>query len=87
LAWTVQLAAGAEKTLSKLDPPIARRIVRKLEEVAADDPRRTGEAMQGDERAWRYRVGDWRVICDLVDETHTVNVVRIGHRSSVYGRN
>jgi len=84
LAWTVHLAAGAEKTLSKLDPPVARRIVRKLEEVAAGDPRRIGEAMQGDERAWRYRVGDWRVICDLVDESQTITVVRIGHRSTVY---
>jgi mRNA interferase RelE/StbE len=84
LAWTVQLAAGAEKTLSKLDPPVERRIVRKLEAIAAGDPRRTGDALQGDERAWRYRIGDWRVICDLVDESHTINVVRIGHRSSVY---
>jgi len=86
LAWTIQLAAAAEKTLSKLDPPVARRIVRKLDDVAAGDPRRVGEAMQGDERAWRYRIGDWRVICDLVDATHTLNVVRIGHRSTIYGR-
>jgi mRNA interferase RelE/StbE len=84
LAWTVQLAAAAEKTLSKLDPPVARRIVRKLEAIAAGDPRRTGEALQGDERAWRYRVGDWRVICDLADESRNITVVRIGHRSSVY---
>jgi mRNA-degrading endonuclease RelE of RelBE toxin-antitoxin system len=40
LAWTVRFAAAAEKTLSKLDPPIARRIVRKLEDIAAGDPRR-----------------------------------------------
>ena len=84
MAWTVQLAAAAERTLSKLDPQVARRIVRKLDEFASGDPRRTGEAMQGDERAWRYRIGDWRVICDLVDETQTLNVVRIGHRSTVY---
>lgn len=84
MAWTVQLAGAAEKALSKLDPPIARRIVRKLESIAAGDPRRLGDALQGDERAWRYRVGDWRVICDLADESSTITVVRIGHRSNVY---
>jgi mRNA interferase RelE/StbE len=40
--------------------------------------------MQGDERAWRYRIGDWRLICDIVDGTQTIFVVRIGHRSDVY---
>ena len=84
MAWTVRLAGVAEKTLLKLDPPIARRIIRKLEKIAAGDPRRTGEALQGDERAWRYRVGDWRVICDLADAARTIYVVRIGHRSDVY---
>jgi mRNA interferase RelE/StbE len=84
LAWNVRFAAGAERTLVKLDPPVARRIVRKLEEIAAGDPRRTGEALQGDERAWRYRVGDWRIICDLTDATQTISIVRIGHRSDVY---
>jgi mRNA interferase RelE/StbE len=84
LAWTVRLAATAEKTLLKLDPPVARRIVKKLDQIAAADPRRTGQAMQGDERAWRYRVGDWRLICDLDDASHVLYVVRIGHRSDVY---
>jgi mRNA-degrading endonuclease RelE of RelBE toxin-antitoxin system len=39
LAWAVQLAAAAEKTLLKLDPPVARRIVRKLDDIAADGSR------------------------------------------------
>ena len=84
MAWTVRFAAGAEKTLLKLDPPIARRIIRKLDQITAGDPRRTGEALQGDERAWRYRVGDWRLICDLDDGLRILYVVRIGHRSDVY---
>ena len=84
MAWTVQLAAAAEKTLLKLDPPVARRIVRKLDQIVAGDPRQVGEPLQGDERAWRYRVGDWRIICDLADASRTITVVRIGHRSDVY---
>ena len=84
MAWTVQFAAAAEKTLLRLDPPVARRIAKKLGDIAAGDPRRIGEPLQGDERAWRYRLGDWRIICDLVDRTRTINVVRVGHRSDIY---
>jgi len=84
LAWIVRLAAGAEKTIQKLDPPVARRLVRKLDQIAAADPRRSGQAMQGDDRAWRYRIGDWRIICDLDDASRVLYVVRIGHRSDVY---
>jgi mRNA interferase RelE/StbE len=84
LPWTVRLAAAAEKTLLKLDPPVARRIVKKLDDIASGDPRRTGEPLLGDEHAWRYPVGDWRVICHLADASRTINVVRIGHRSDVY---
>ena len=84
MAWIVRLAAGAEKTIQKLDPPVARRLVRKLDQIAAADPRRTGQAMQGDDRAWRYRIGDWRIVCDLDDASRVLYVVRIGHRSDVY---
>lgn len=84
MAWTVRFAGVAEKTLRKLDLPVARRIVKKLDQIATGDPRRAGEAMQGDERAWRYRIGDWRVVCDLDDAARIVYVVRIGHRSDVY---
>ena len=84
MAWIVRLAAAAEKTLLKLDPPVARRIVKKLDDIAAGDPRRTGEPLQGDDHAWRYRIGDWRIICNLADASRTINVVRIGHRSDVY---
>lgn len=84
MAWTVRFAAAAERTLVKLDPPVARRIVRKLEVIAEGDPRATGQPLQGDERAWRYRVGDWRIICDLADASSSITVVRIGHRSDVY---
>ncbi len=40
--------------------------------------------MQGDPRAWRYRVGDYRLICDIQDGSRTVFVVRIGDRKEIY---
>lgn len=84
MAWQVEYSAAALKTLQRFDPPIRRRILTFLETRVTDDPRHVGKAMQGDQRAWRYRVGDYRLICDLQDATRTVFIVRIGDRKEVY---
>jgi mRNA interferase RelE/StbE len=51
----------------------------------ADDPYALGGALTGKWAGyWRYRVGDYRVICKLWDEKLIVMVVKAGHRSNVY---
>ena len=84
MAWQVDYSTAALKTLRRLDPQIQRRIVSFIEARVLDDPRRVGKAMQGDQRAWRYRVGDYRLICDLRDAVRIVSIVRIGDRKEVY---
>jgi len=85
MAWKIEFAESAAKTLGKLDKPVAKRIVKFLQERIADNPKAVGEALQGNlAPLWRYRVGDYRIICDIVDETVTVTIVKIGHRSDVY---
>lgn len=51
-----------------------------------DDPKQIGEALAGARLGsdWKYRVGDWRIICDLQDHRIVVRVLRIGHRGGVY---
>ena len=84
MAWAVKFTAAAEKQLSKLDRPVQRRILKFLEDIAQTDPRGKGKVLQGDQRAWRYRVGDFRIVCDLVDGQMVVYVIRVGHRREVY---
>ncbi|MHC1726058.1 MAG: type II toxin-antitoxin system RelE/ParE family toxin [Syntrophobacteraceae bacterium] len=88
MAWRVELAPDAVKDLDRLDSKIAQRIIRFLHERVAvlDDPRTFGKALQGPRfgELWRYRVGDWRVICKIDDEIVTVLVLRISHRSKAY---
>ncbi len=84
MVWAVRFTAAAEKQLSKLDPPAQRRIINFLNDIAQGKPRDSGKALRGDEHAWRYRVGDYRIVCDLVDRDLVVYVIRIGHRSKVY---
>lgn len=84
----IEFDPRAEKELAKLDREVARRILRFLRERVAvlGDPRSLGEALHGPElgRFWKYRVGDYRLICIIQDQRITVVVLRIGHRRDVY---
>jgi mRNA interferase RelE/StbE len=71
--------------LSKLGKVEAKRITAFLRDRIGDDPRATGKALTGPlGDLWRYRVGDYRLICELQDAVLRVLVVRIGNRREVY---
>jgi len=87
LAWRIELTAAAEKALAKLDRQTAKRITGFLRErvTGSDDPRQSGKALSGPLAGlWRYRVGDYRIICEVKDGQLVVLVVTIGHRSDIY---
>ena len=90
MAWRIEFEDGALKDLGKLDPPIARRVLSFLRERVAklEDPRGIGEALRSSKLGefWKYRVGDWRIICRIEDEQVTILVVRVGNRRDVYRR-
>jgi mRNA interferase RelE/StbE len=89
LAWTIRVSEKAVQDLRKLDRQVARRIRGELAEVAGlEDPRSRGKALVGNLAGlWRYRVGDYRVICDIEDEILVVLVVvGVAHRSEAYRR-
>jgi mRNA interferase RelE/StbE len=86
--WKIELDKAAERDLDKLDPQVTRRIERFLYERVAslDNPRLIGEALHGSKLGefWKYRVGDYRIICVIEDNILRVLAVRIGHRREVY---
>ncbi len=87
MAWTLEFAESARKQLRKLDKPVAKRVFDFLEERIAkdDDPRRLGKALKGElGELWCYRVGDYRIICDLEDGLMRILVLQIGNRREVY---
>jgi len=89
MAWNLELSPTAQKQLARLDRAIARRISKFLYQRLArlDDPRKIGERLQGTlNEFWRYRVGDYRLICSLEDDRLVVLVLRIGHRREIYRR-
>jgi mRNA interferase RelE/StbE len=87
LAWKVEISRTAERQIEKLDHPARLSIVKFLRErvASAPDPRQLGKPLRGDKKSlWRYRVGDYRLICDIQYERVTVLVLEVGHRKEVY---
>lgn len=85
--WRVEITRTAEKQIQKLNRAAQESIVRFLRERIrlAENPRQWGKPLDGDKVGlWRYRVGDYRLICDIQDERITVLVIRVGHRKDVY---
>lgn len=87
MVWTIDYTDAARGQLRKLDRQAARRILDFMDERVAklDNPRNTGKPLTGTLGGfWRYRVGDYRVICDIQDGKLCVLVVEIGNRREVY---
>ncbi len=89
MAWTIDFSPTALKQLDKLDKPVANRILKFLHERVQnlDDPRKIGARLQGTlSEFWKYRVGDYRIICSFENDRLVVLGLRIGHRREVYKR-
>jgi len=88
LAWIIKYTESSSKQLKKLDKQIALRVLDYMDERVAvlDDPRSLGKNLKGPKigEYWRYRVGDIRVICNIVDGQMMVLVIEIGNRREVY---
>lgn len=87
MAWRIELTATAARQLAKLDKNSARLITRYLRQrlAVADDPRSSGKALTGPLGGfWRYRVGDFRVICEIQDGALCILVIEVGNRREVY---
>ena len=87
MVWSIEVTEQAAKQIARLDRPVQQRIMAFLRERIATDesPRRIGQALAGSlVGLWRYRVGDYRLICQIDDGHVRVLVLTIGHRSDVY---
>ena len=88
LAWRVEFEDAALKELTKLDKPVARRILAFLRERVSqlDDPRSVGEALKGSKLGefWKYRVGDYRIVAHIEDGALRILVLKVGNRREVY---
>ncbi|MGO8718858.1 MAG: type II toxin-antitoxin system RelE family toxin [Acidobacteriaceae bacterium] len=87
MAWKVEYTDIAERTIEKLDLQVRRRINSFFRERVAnvEDPVTIAEPLQGEFRGlWRFRIGDYRAICDIRRKYLLVLVLDIGHRKEIY---
>ena len=90
MPWKIEIAERAARQIKNLDPRDAARIRTYLRERLAllDNPRQSGSRLRGSKLGnyWRYRTGDYRIICELRDHERLLLVIEVGHRRSIYRR-
>ena len=87
MVWTINYSDRALKSLRKMEKQNARRIVdfMDLRIAVAADPRQSGKPLKGElGEFWRYRVGDYRILCEIRDDELVILAATIGHRREVY---
>lgn len=87
LVYRVEFSKTAKKQLAKLDKPVAKRIIEWLRERVdgCDNPKLWGASLVGEfSGLWKYRVGTFRLICEIRDGELIVLVIELGHRGEIY---
>ncbi len=85
--WAVEFKPSAFKDLKKVDRKIQAQIFHFLDRLVEDHetPRSIGLPMQGKSKGfWRYRVGDYRLICEIQDHKLIILILAVGHRKEIY---
>ena len=87
MGFEIEFDPAAVTDLKKLDKSVQQRLIGFLKTRVAtlDNPRDLGEALSGAKLGnyWKYRVGDWRIICDIQDGRIVVRVLRVVNRREV----
>jgi mRNA interferase RelE/StbE len=82
--YQVTFARSARKELQALPVAVAERILSKVE-LLAGNPRPSGcKKLRGPTRLWRLRIGEYRIVYDINDETRVVDISMVRHRSEAY---
>ncbi|HEK9390034.1 TPA: type II toxin-antitoxin system RelE/ParE family toxin [Streptococcus equi subsp. equi] len=87
MRYKVLFTKKAKKQFKKLDRSTAKQlyqwIMTNLD--GTDNPRRYGKALQANRTGeWRYRLGNYRILAEIIDDEVVIEVFKIEHRSSVY---
>ena len=77
----------ALKKLRKLDRHTAEKIISYFDsEELLKNPKKFGLPLRNEKKGnWRYRIGDYRVICKIKDKELIILFLDVGHRKEIYG--
>ncbi len=86
--WTISWSEKAVRQLSKLDRSVQKKMLIFLTRITRlENPETSGKRLTGNKFGlWRYRMEDYRIICQIKKNELSVLVLRVGHRKDVYDR-
>jgi len=85
--YRIRILGAASQDLARLDKPMERRIVQRINWLAANLDAIRLEALTGDLAGlYKLRVGDYRVIYEVLWDEETIVIHAIGHRREIYRR-
>ncbi len=87
MKYKVEYTKKAVKQFKKMDRQIAALLISYIEKklVGCKNPRQFGKSLQGNRNdKWRYRIGNYRILAKIEDDTMVIIVVEVGHRKDIY---
>lgn len=83
MTYAVEFKKSARKEINKLSPEVAKPILKAIYKLANNPhPPQSRKMVAGE--TWRLRIGNYRVIYAIHDKHLVVEVIRVGHRQSIY---
>lgn len=85
--WSIKFSPEFEKEWDKTDPSIQKKVIHFFTErlQTEEHPKSFAKPLTGNlKNFWRFRIGDYRVICNLIEDERVIYLLRIAHRRDVY---
>ena len=83
-SFNLRWRTSTKKDLRKIPRDMVPRIVAEVEKLADEPLPHGSEKLTGSERTYRIRVGDYRVVYELLRDANIVEIQRVRHRRDVY---
>ena len=85
MTYQVLIEARAAKQLEKLPKPVVERIDNAIVSLSANPRPFSSKMLRGRfKEGWRLRIGDYRVLYRIDDQSHEVSILKVGHRREIY---
>lgn len=85
MTYNILFTDRSKKQFSKLNKDIQKRVISYLENRVSSHPYNFGKSLVGDKKGlWRYRVDDYRIICNINNNELLILVIDVGHRRQIY---
>lgn len=87
MSYRLVISDEVKKQLKKMDRHVGLMLAKDLKKRldGLENPRQHGKALTGQYKGlWRYRLGNYRVICDIIDNDLVILALEVGHRKEIY---